>query len=597
MFFVYTLIAMNGAPDRKSDKTVLDRHFAACRMVLWCVLGFSFISNILMLALPIYSLQVLDRVVSSGSTDTLLMLSLIVLAALWGLSLIQMARSYILVKTGAWLDKRLSPILFAYSIKNSVATENRLSGSQSIRDLNTIKNFLTGSGLVALLDSPWSLIYVLILFAIHPVVGSITLMGGILLLILAVANEKTTKNILGVSNEIFARSMSKIESSTRNAEVISAMGMTDNIIRNWQDDSQVGIDMHTLAGKRSAILSGLSRFLRLVIQIAVVGISGYMVLQNEMTLGAIIASSILASRALAPLESSISSWKGVIAARKSRERLEKVFDGEDVESKRISLPTPTGKLSVNNVVVAFDGNRKYVLRNVSLQLSPGEILGIIGPSAAGKSSLAKVITGVWKPLSGEVRLDGADICKWDRNDFGKHVGYLPQDVELFDGSVKENIARMDPDAEDVDVIKAATIAGVHDLILSLPDSYETQIGVGGAVLSGGQRQRIGLARAFYGNPKLVVLDEPGANLDNEGEKALVRALRYAKQNNITTIMVSHRPSIMPAVDKIVVLQNGVVAGFGPRDEILTKLNQNIGNIRPANDPELKKPDKAAITGE
>lgn len=559
----------------KKKRNILDEALYSCRIVVIYTLLFSFISNIMMLALPLYSLQVLDRVISSRSVDTLVMLSVVVFAAFVCLSLIQASRSFLLIRLGDWLEKKLSSDLLQHSI--AVASFSKvINGSQNLRDLSTLKGFLTGPALSSLFDAPWAIIFIIVLFMIHPAHGIVSLVGGVILFILAYINEKTTKKILESANEDSIKSMNQVEIATRNAEVIEAMGMGRNVTKNWQVINKDVLYLQSLASSRSAIISGISKFFRMFIQMVIIAAGGYLVLNDKLTVGAIIAGSILVGRALAPFEASITSWKGIVTARKSYSRLTKSLENENFRPKAMSLPTPHGKLFLENVVYAAPGMKKPILKNISFQLEPGEIMGMIGPSASGKSTLAKLITSIWKPASGYVRLDGADIYAWDRDDIGNHLGYLPQDIELFNGSIKLNIARMDKDADTAKIVEAAKIAGVHEMILSLPNGYETEIGIGGSVLSAGQRQRVALARAFYGAPKLIVLDEPNSNLDQEGDAALVAALKYAKEKNITTIIVSHRPSIMSCVDKILVLKDGAVVAFGPTKEVLEKLRGTSG---------------------
>jgi len=563
---------------KKPASTILEKHINACRSVLWQTLSLSLVSNLMMLALPIYSLQVLDRVISSGSTDTLLMLTLVTTSALICLSLVQSARSFILVRMGEWLDKKLSPAMFAHSIESSVlqAGLSTGSGSQHLRDLGVIKNFLSGPTLAALLDAPWSIIFIIILFMIHPINGLIAILGGIILFIMAYLNEKMTKSLLDESGEHVVKAMSQAEVITRNSEAVESMGMLKNIVKKWEVTSAKGMALQSLASDRSAIISGASRFIRLLLQVAITGVGGYLVLENKITVGGIIAGSIIVGRALAPFENSIASWKGFISARKSYSRLRDSLIKFPAREETMKLPKPAGNLVVENVYFKPPGSDKPTIRGINFELKPGELLGIVGPSAAGKSTMAKMITGVWKPAAGIVRLDGADVYIWNREDFGKHVGYLPQDVELFPGTIKENIARMDDNADPENVVKAAKTATAHEMILSLPKGYDTDIGISGAALSAGQRQRVGLARAFYGDVKLVVLDEPNANLDGEGEAALVSTLKHAKANKITTIIISHRPSLMAEVDKMLVVREGVAVAFGDREEVMQKLAAGSG---------------------
>lgn len=530
---------------------------------------FSAATNILMLAIPIYTLQVLDRVITSQSKDTLLMLTILALFFCVILGAFFMVRSFIMIGLGEWFEKRVSAPMLATAISTS-ATSHSIHGSQHLRDVTSIKQFMTGPGLMALFDAPWSLIYIFVLYMIHPIAGMIAIIGGVLLLILAILNEAMVKKKLSEANELSVQNMNYVDSSSRNAEAIEAMGMLHPILERWYDNNQVILNLQSSASKRSAVISSLAKTLRLILQITVIGAGAYLVLNNDMSVGAIIACSILTGRALSPFETAIGSWQGLTTARKAYERLTKSLEIAPMRDSSMSLPDPKGKLTSQQLVFGAPGSNKAIIKGVEFDIAPGKLVGIIGPSAAGKSTLVKLITGILKPNAGSVRLDGADVYQWDRNEFGKHVGYLPQDVELFGGTVRDNICRFDKNAQDKDIIDAAKVAGVHELILKLPKGYATEIGASGANLSGGQRQRLGLARAFYGTPKLIVLDEPNSNLDDTGDIALIRALIEAKKRQITVVIVSHRPSILRAMDHIIVMADGKVADQGPGPEILKK---------------------------
>lgn len=561
--------------DSTKSHTILTKHLDACKTTLIFLLGLSLITNLLILAQSLYSLQVLDRVISSGSIHTLLFLTLILVLALIALSLINYSRVYALIKIGEWLDKKISPELITHTISVNARTGANLSGNLYLRDLGSVKGFLTGPTILSLIDSPFSIIFIIVIFAIHPILGFLTLASSIILVTLAVLNNKVTKPILDSANELFLKSLNKIDIASRNADVVEAMGMLKFVIKSWEETGAKSYLLQTNGSKKAAIFSEVSKLFRMLIQMLVTGIGAYLALKNEMSVGGIIAGSILVGKALVPFEVSITSWNSFITARKSFLRLQsslKAFTDNKQES--IKLPEPEGRLSVENVSYLSSNTKKTIIRNINFQLQPGEILGLIGPSASGKSTLARIVTGVWKPATGVVRLDGADMYSMNKDNMGLYIGYIPQDVELFDGSIKENIARMNYEIDSEGVISAARMTQTHDMILRLPDGYETEIGGKGLVLSAGQSQRIGLARAFYGSPKLVVLDEPNANLDNEGDVALANTIKLAREKKITTIIISHKPSIMSVVDKILVLNNGAVEMFGQRDEILRKLAEN-----------------------
>jgi ATP-binding cassette, subfamily C, bacterial len=548
---------------------------------------FAFVVNIFNLITPFYSLQVLDRVLSSRSVDTLLFLTLVMLGVYIALTLMQIARSFTLIKLGEWLDKKLSPELLSISLKNA-ATQKNVAVSNTLRDFQQVKSFLTSIGINTVFDAPWSIAYIIVLFIIHPIMGWISVVGAILICLSALINAFAVNQGISQSNEYNIKSLHQSEIANRNAEVIEAMGMVQSVVKHWSKFNSKSLEYQSVSSYRNGIISNFSRYMvRMVLAMLVTGVGAYLVLQNQMTTGGMIVSSIMLGKALAPFDNAIEIWKQISTTSKSYSRLVKAFEDLSSREESMKLPTPEGRISVENIFFTpnktkADPNQpaqNYVLKGVSLDLDPGDILAIIGPSAAGKSTLAKLLVGVWKPDQGVVRLDGADVYTWDRNDFGNHVGYLPQDVELFGGSIKSNISRLSETPSAEEVVKAAQQSGAHDLILRMQKGYDTDIGIGGANLSGGQRQRIGLARAFYGNPKLVVLDEPNANLDEAGEKALVLSLENAKKNKVTTIVISHRPSILSSVDKILILQNGMVAAFGTQQEIMSKFinNQNASN--------------------
>ncbi len=550
--------------------TIVDDALKECRPLFKVVFLFSMAINFLMIALPIYSMQVLDRVISSGSYETLTLLTLLAILLFATSSLFHIFRSSAMNSMGIWLDKKLSPRLLALSISYA-ATRATASGSQNLRDLSVFKNFITGPNMAALLDAPWALVYLLVIFIINPILGLVTALGGILLFVLALFNEYAMRAPLDEANETAIRSLSHAEISTRNSEVVEAMGMADAVINQWKQINNKVQELQTIAAERSGIIYGISKFARLAIQIIILAIGTSLAIVHTVTPGAIIACSILASRALAPFEAAISLWKSAIDARKSYDRMKRTLTGLPPREKSISLPRPKGELTLERVVYAppIIGARA-IIKGISFTVKPGDILGMIGPSASGKSTLAKLITGVWQPSNGTVRLDSADVYNWDRAQFGEYVGYLPQDVELFKGTVKENIARMKEEASDEDIIEAAQTAGAHELILHLPKGYETDIGIGGTLLSAGQRQRIGLARAFFGNPQMLILDEPNSNLDEAGEAALVQAVSNAKVRGMTVIIISHRQNILSVVDKIMVMRDGLLEAYGPAQEIIAR---------------------------
>jgi PrtD family type I secretion system ABC transporter len=535
---------------------------------------FSFFINLLMLMVPLYSLQVLDRVMSTGSLETLFWLSAIMVIGFLAASALQSLRAYMLIRVGEWVDEHMCTTLLSRSLAHAAKTGAR--GTQNLRDLSIVKSFMTGTGLMTLFDIPWSVISLIVIFCMHVQLGLITLAGCVLLLGLAWLNEIAMQKPLDEANAINIKNYQQVDIAMRNAEVIEAMGMTDTVASYWQKANRKMIALQSLASNRSAIIQALTKFLRLDLQIAIYGWGAYLALNHEITSGAIIAASILAARALQPFDAAISIWKSAIEARESYHRLNNELDKMATDLPGISLPAPEGRLLIDRVVYAAPGRGKAIIKNLSFSLDAGDALGLIGPSAAGKSTLAKLIVGTWKPYSGVVRLDGGDVCQWKREEFGKYVGYLPQDIELFSGTVKDNIARLIVNAPDEAIIAAAKMAGAHELVMALPEGYNTDIGPGGAALSAGQRQRIGLARACFGEPKLLVLDEPDASLDTEGEVALMQTLARAKAQHITTIVISHRPGLLGFANKLLVLNEGELKIFGPTAEVLASLRAQQG---------------------
>ncbi len=548
-----------------------------CKAAFKVTFVFAFVINLLMLVTPLYSLQVLDRVIGSGNINTLLMLSIIIGFVYFIHTLMQIARSFTLIKVGEWLDNTLSPIIFGHSISAS-ATKVNPASSQMLRDFQTLKTFLTSTGINTVFDAPWSIVYIIVLFFIHPYIGFITIAGAVIIVSLAFFNAIATNRTLGEATEFSIKGMGQADIANRNAEAVEAMGMIRNVKKNWAKFNEASLEKQSIASYRNGIISNISGFVRNIMQMAVTGTGAYIVVTTggqDMTTGGMIASSIIVGRALAPFGNAIGMWKSISGAMKSYKNINESFDKHQVRDQAMPIPHVDGHLTVENVYYAAPTPAgmpqppmpNHILKGVSFALQPSEILAVIGPSAAGKSTLAKLIVGVWEASSGSLRLDGGDVFTWNRENFGEHVGYLPQGIELFSGTIKQNIARMQEDVDPELVIQTAKMCGAHEMILKLPNGYDTDIGQGGANLSGGQKQRIGLARSFYGNPKLVVLDEPNANLDEAGEEALAGALKEAKKRGISVIVISHRPSVLSAVDKVMVVQDGAVASFGTRKEI------------------------------
>jgi len=532
---------------------------------------FSMFINILVLAPAAYMMQIFDRVMTGRSEETLVMLTLVAVPALMVMAVMESLRARLLIACGAAMDRKLGPRV----LEGVLAQTARLSGAEYVngmRDVSTLRSFLSGNGIFAMFDAPWLPFFLVLIFLFHPLLGSVATCGAVVMVTLAILNERTTRKPLEKVQAESRVASRMIDASVRNADVVSALGMVRAVNQRWAEKNEAVLRLQTRATAAGRTLSGLSKFTRQVIQIAMVGTGAWLVVDLNVTPGVMLATTLVLGRALGPVEALVANWKNMVEARAAWLRLDKLLAGSPPVETGTELPAPRGEVSVERVVFGIRGADKPIIRGVSLRLPAGETLGIIGPSAAGKSTLARLLIGVWKPNSGVVRLDGADVAVWPRELLGPHIGYLPQDVELFSGTVAENIARLG-EIDSEAVIRAAQRAHVHDLILRLPKGYDTEVGEGGATLSPGQRQRIGLARAVIGDPRLVLLDEPNANLDHDGEQALVQTMRELKAGGVTVLVITHRPSLLGSADKILVLRDGAVDMFGPRAEILQKVTR------------------------
>ena len=532
---------------------------------------FSFVSNMLMLTPAIYMLQMYDRVLNSRNELTLYMITLIALGFYLLLAVMEWVRSRILVRVGAQFDEALNSRVFDAAFMANLRTSGANAG-QALSDLTNIRQFITGNGLFAFFDAPWFPIYLIFNFILHPLIGWYSLLGALVIVGLTLINELATRGPLSQANQMAVTSNNFATNNLRNAEVIEAMGMLGHLRSRWYERYKNLIALQAVASDRAGSISALSRFVRVSLQSLVLGLGAYLVIKGEVTPGGMIAGSILLGRALAPIELLINTWKHLISARSSYDRLEKMLNQFPAPQETMRLPAPKGDVSVENLFAAAPGSNVAILKNISFAIPRGEALAIIGPSASGKSTLARLIVGVWPAASGKVRLDGADVFAWNKLELGPHIGYLPQDVELFEGTIAENIARFG-EIDPAKVIDAAVKTGVNQMILRFPEGYDTPIGVGGSYLSGGQRQRIALARAVYGQPTLVVLDEPNSSLDDAGEAALIRAIGDLKKNGSTVVVITHKPSIIANVENFLLLRDGQVAAFGPRDEVFHALSQ------------------------
>ena len=558
-----------GDSEARLTKPLLTRTLGACRDGFWAVGLFSLALNLLMLTLPLYMLQIFDRVLTSHSVETLTVLSIAAGGAILTLAALEAVRGQIMVRISGWLDRQLGGDILGDSVLAGLARGGGAS-VQGLRDLLTFRSFITGPSVFPFLDAPWTPLFIAVIFLFHPLLGWISIAGAALLFSLALINEMMTRNLLMLSGGASIKSLRMAEAAVRNADAIEAMGMMPNLVRRWRIENAEMLDLQARASGRSGAITAISKFCRLCLQISMLGVGAWLVIQNEMTPGAMIAGSILLGRALAPVEQAIGAWKSAISARAAYQRIKHQLNAMPPATEAMSLPTPSGELTVKDLAFVYPGASEPVLRGINFKLEPGEVLGLIGPTAVGKSTLARLLVGNLTPRAGHVRLDAADVALWNAVDLGRHLGYMPQDIELFAGTVRENIARMGEGDSD-QVFAAAKAAGVHDIILRLPKAYETEIGEGGAVLSGGQRQRIALARALYGEPRFMVFDEPNASLDHDGEAALLDAIAARKAEGITMVIIAHRPNILRHVDKLLVLRDGTMQMFGDRDEVMAKL--------------------------
>lgn len=557
---------------RSVTKNALYDALGACKGSFIVVGFFSMFINILMIVPAIYMLQVYDRVITSGSVTTLVMLTLIMAMLLIAMGGLEWVRSRILVRVSNKIDFLLNRQVFDNSFKIALYSGGTQNSSQPMQDLTALRQFMTGNGLFAFFDAPWIPIYLAVMYVFHPWFGIIGLVSAIVLIILAFIGEKLTGKMLQQANQEAAAANGKMGKNLVNAEVVESMGMLGKMRALWQERQTNVLILQSTASDRAGILSTSSKTIRMLMQSIILGVGAYLTIQQQITPGLMIAGSILLGRALAPVDQMIGAWKSFIAARGQFNRLSDMLSNIPQEEDRMSLPAPNGNIQFEGVVVAPPGSRLTALKNITFTAQAGETVGILGPSAAGKSTLARALLGIWPAAAGKVRLDGADIFTWNREELGPHIGYLPQDIELFEGSISDNIARFgDVDAEQV--VAAAKTAGVHHMILELANGYDTIIGAQGGGLSGGQRQRIGLARALYGKPTLIVLDEPNSNLDDVGEKALAGAIQVMKQRGATIFIITHRVSILSQVEKLLVLSQGNLQMYGPRDDVLKALQQ------------------------
>ncbi|MBH1970362.1 type I secretion system permease/ATPase [Moraxellaceae bacterium AER2_44_116] len=543
--------------------------FQPLRQILLTLILFSMVLNVLMLAPSLYMLQVYDRVLTSQNKFTLLAITLIILVAYLAIGFIEWIRSSMLVRLSAAMDLTESDRIHAAAFAQTPLARST-SPAQVMQDFSAVRQVVTGSVVLALLDLPWAPLYIALLFVFAWPLGVLAVVGMLLLTVIAIISERVTKEPLAESGKIASQAAFMLNKHHRHIEIISALGMIPVLGKRWQAQNKEALLLQIQASSKMSKLSALGRYIRLTLQSMTLGMGAFLVLEGKMSGGMMIAGSILLGRALAPVEQLIGSWKQLVNGLAAHQRLQLLLDDEKKTDQPFALPAPRGQISVEGVSVVLEAKSEPVLRNIKFSLAAGDILAVVGPSASGKSTLARTLLGLIAPHTGDVRLDGADIRQWPREKLGQYVGYLPQDIELFEGTVAENIARF----QEVDaslIIAAAQLAHVHDMILRLPKGYDTLVGEGGAMLSGGQRQRLALARAVFGQPRFVVLDEPNSNLDDQGDRALAQTLLDLKKQGTTVIVISHRTSILTVVDKMLLLQEGTQVSFGSREQVMKQL--------------------------
>lgn len=566
----------------RKNQTPLAKVLGSARRAFVGVGLFSFVINLLMLTGPLFMLQVYDRVLTSRSVPTLVALFGLVVGLFALLGLFDFLRARVLSRVGHRFETDLMGQSFKAWVFQGLSGRQELA--RPVNDLTTVRMFMGSQGLPALFDLPWTPIYLAIVFLLHFWLGLLASAGAVAVIVLALINEFSTRRPLTEAAAVDLQEQRFSDGSYRNAEAIVAMGMTGKVTNYWSDLRRTSLNRSQTGGERSEGLTSASKALRMLIQSAILALGGYLAILQEISPGTIVAASIIAGRALAPVDQTIGNWRNILRAQTAYKRLKSLLGEMAGADDPVQLPSPIGRVLVSNVVKYAPANagddsdgKRPILQGLNFKLDPGEALGVIGPSASGKTCLARLLVGLWLPDQGGVRLDGATYDQWDPDKLGQHIGYLPQAVELLGGSVRQNIARFDPEAEDDAIVAAAQLAGVHDMILRLPDGYNTQVGHGSGVVSGGQAQRIALARAVYGQPALVVLDEPNANLDAEGDAALTSCITKLRQAGSTVVVMAHRPSAIMAVNLILMLQNGIQTDFGPKTEVLQKVTRAVAS--------------------
>ena len=558
------------------------------RKTLISTIVFSSLVNILMLTGPMFMLQIYDRVLASGSVPTLVALISIVMVLYAYYGFLEFIRARLMVRVGRRVEEGLRSRVFDAVTTHALRRTPGI-GSQPVSDLTTVRQYLSGQGPFAFFDMPWVIVYLGVITAMHWMLGVASLCAALAIFFMALMSERSTRGPLQEATKATIKAALMTEEARRNAEALHALGMVGTMRSRWAEVQQAALDHHTVANDAGGGLSAISRVLRLMIQSGILALGAYLAIKHEISSGSMIASSILMSRALAPVEQAVANWQQFLGYRKARERLGMILKAVPIRPERMPLPAPVGRLDVENLLVQMAGVEKPLLSGISFSVGPGEGIGVIGPTGAGKSTLARALVGITPMMRGAIRLDGATLDQRDPDELGRMIGYLPQDVQLFEGTVMQNISRFDADASSEKVVEAAKLANVHDLIMRLPDGYNTQLGENGSRLSAGQRQRMALARALYNDPVLLVLDEPNSNLDAEGEAALDHGIRQGLARGAAVVVIAHRPSALAAISKMLVLSDGKVAALGPRDDVLRKVVMRPGASpnQPAAGPTLQ----------
>lgn len=527
--------------------------------------------NILALTGSLYMMQIYDRALTSGSIPTLVLLSIIAIGLYLFQGAFDVIRSQVLVRVGSRLDKKIAPLAHRVAIDMPRFGFSTSEALERGRDVDTVRGFLGSPGPTALFDLPWIPIYLAFVYFLHPLLGALTLGGALVLTALTVLSEILTKRLHASTRAAAIARNTIADSNARNADVLKAMGFADRAVSRFNEANSEHLQLQTRTNDITGTIAALSRVLRMVLQSAVLGLGAYLTIKGELSAGAIIACSVSSARALAPVDLAIGNWKSFVAARMAFRRLRDTVVALAGAEQPMKLPAPCKSLSVDKITIAVPGSGQVVLSDISFELQRGQALGIIGPSAGGKTTMARALTGIWPLLRGHVRLDSADLAHWRADEIGQHIGYLPQEVSLMDATIEENICRFEPEPDYQKVIEAARAAGVHDMILKMPEGYATKLGPNGAALSAGQRQRVALARALYGNPFIVILDEPNSNLDGEGEAALTQAIEGIRVRGGIAVVIAHRASALAAVDLVAIVQNGRIASFGAKNDVMAAL--------------------------